>query len=42
MYIINHLYGRWWKTINMTYRYYDVLVALCHNDKIKRKNEGID
>jgi len=34
-----HLLDDWgWKTINMTYRHYDVLVALCHNDSIKRKN----
>ena len=37
---INLLDESGWKTINMTYRHYDVLVALCHNDSIKRKNVG--
>ena len=34
-----NLLDEWgWKTVNITYRHYDVLVALCHNDSIKRKN----
>jgi hypothetical protein len=34
-----HLVDEWgWKTVNITYRHYDVLVALCHNPNIKQKN----
>jgi hypothetical protein len=34
-----HLLDEWgWKPINITYRHYDVLVALCHNPDVKRKN----
>jgi hypothetical protein len=36
-----HLLDEWgWKPINMTYRHYDVLVALCHNPNVKRKNKA--
>ncbi len=35
-----HLLDEWgWTPINITYRHYDVLVALCHNPHIKRKND---
>lgn len=38
-----HLLDEWgWTPINMTYRHYDVLVALCHNPNIKRKNQEPD
>jgi hypothetical protein len=38
-----HLVDEWgWKTVNIAYRHYDVLVALCHNPDIKRKNETTD
>lgn len=35
---IHLLDGSGWKTINMTYRHYDVLVALLHNPNFKHKN----
>jgi hypothetical protein len=36
-----HVLDAWgWKPINMTYRHYDVLVALLHNPNLKYKNDS--